>query len=85
MEIRREQLEDEVVGLLGPYLGDSMARASVVGHCRSLSIEGSTLNGAQLAQLVDRLRKGMTLFVGERKSEALAAALKRRLGMEEQE
>lgn len=83
MEMNREQMEAVVVSLLGPYLGESMARASVLGHCRNLSIEGPTVGTAQMERLVEQLRKGMMIFVGAEKAEALATALRRQLHLGE--
>lgn len=79
MEMLRENMETVVVSLLGPYLGESMARASVSGHCRKLAIQGDTVEPAEMEQLVEQLRKGMLIFVGPEKAEALAAALRRNL------
>ena len=76
MKIERRELEAAVIAVLGPYLGDSMARAAVDGHCRSLGI-GDSCGAAELETLVMRLRQGVTLFVGPEKAALLASALQR--------
>lgn len=76
MGYTREHVDSVVVDVLGPYLGASMARAAVDGHCRSLKIEGAAVEDADVARLVERLRQGMNVFVGPEKAGSLAAQLR---------
>lgn len=79
LPIQRSTLDALVVDLLGPVVGTSMAQAAVEGHCRSLRIEGSEISTVHAEELVNRLRQGMTIFVGPEKATELATALRRQL------
>lgn len=79
LPIQRSTLDALVVELLGPVVGASMARAAVEGHCRSLRIEGPEISSVHAEELVNRLRQGMTIFVGPEKATELATALRSQL------
>ena len=76
LPIQRSTFDALVVDLLGPIVGASMARAAVEGHCRNLDIEGPEISTSRAEELVDRLRQGMTIFVGPEKATELATALR---------
>lgn len=76
-EIPRQEVERLVETILGPILGGSMARAATAGHCRSLGIEGASLDAAQLDALVHRLELGLNIFVGRERAGAIAEELRR--------
>ncbi|MDA8018611.1 MAG: hypothetical protein MPN21_14315 [Thermoanaerobaculia bacterium] len=79
--IARSRLDAVVVGLLGPVVGSSMAQAAVEGHCRILEIDGSEISAEKIEMLIDRLRQGMTIFVGPEKAQELATALRDELSL----
>lgn len=81
IQIERRRLEEVVVGLLGPYLGESMAKASIAGHCKNLNLDSGALTAADVERVIQQLHKGMNLFVGPAKAGALADALRRQLGL----
>lgn len=75
----RSRIEAAVCRILGPYLGRSMAKAAVDGHWRILSPDRDVLDTDQLGPLLERLRKGLTLFVGTENAARLKEQLKREL------
>lgn len=52
-----------------------MARSAIDGHCRALGLGGERLAPAELAQLLERLQKGLALFVGRTKAARLIQGL----------
>lgn len=76
MIVQLQKMEDVVVAKLGPFLGESMARAALEGHCRSLGFEGPVLDREQTEAILGRLRQGMILFVGSDKANLLVDGLR---------
>lgn len=76
MIVQLQILEDVVVTRLGPFLGESMARAALEGHCRSLGFESAMLTQEQVEVLLRRLRQGMILFVGADKADQLIESVR---------
>ncbi len=81
--IDRAQAEAEIMEALAPYIGPSMARSAVEAHGTRLRIEGESLSREQLGQLVERLVLGLRIFVGSRKSDAIALELLAAVGERE--
>ncbi len=81
--IDRAEAESEIVEILGPYVGRSMARAAVEAHASRMKIEGGWLSREQLDQLVDRLAQGLRIFVGREKSDNLARQILMVIGKQE--
>jgi hypothetical protein len=61
----------EVARTVAPYLGETMAGAAVELHRQKLGIEGTHITGDQLNALMDRMRTGLTIFVGREKTERI--------------
>lgn len=74
--IPTSKLEAAVDKVLAPYLGPSMARAAMTGHCQQLGIEGPEMTEEQLEALVGKLTLGLHIFVGRSNSAQLASALR---------
>ena len=81
MNVELQRLEHAVQSHLGPYLGESMAHAALVGHCRSLGIDTDLLGGEQVETLLGRLQQGMKIFVGSEKAEQLVGRLREELDL----
>lgn len=79
--IERSRIEAAVCRILGPYLGETMARAAVDGHWQRLTPGCDALEADQLDRFVDRLRKGLTLFVGTENADHLMDRLKVEIGI----
>lgn len=63
---------DAVVKVLGPQIGDTMARSAPEAHCQKLGIEpGSPLTPDQLGALLGKLGGGLNIFLGRDKARVL--------------
>lgn len=65
--------------IVSPVLGENMARSAAQAHCRGLGINGEEITAAQLSALIDRMGKGLNVFVGREKAGAVVAELQRAL------
>ena len=68
MGVSTTDLEETIGRILSPYLGETMARASVRAHCQKLGLLGSELDDEQIGTLVGKLHSGLNVFVGREKS-----------------
>ena len=60
---------DSVVKVLGPYIGETMARSATEAHCQKLGIaNASALSAEQLESLLGKLGGGLNIFLGRDKS-----------------
>lgn len=61
---------DTIVGMLSPYLGETMARAAALAHCQKLGIvvDGTEISREQLDALLKKLAQGMNIFIGREKA-----------------
>ena len=66
--------------IVSPVLGENMARSAVQAHCRGLGVNGDHMSADQVAQLIDRMGKGLNVFIGREKAGALVTELQRALG-----
>lgn len=82
VRISLQDLESTVSRMLSPFLGETMARASVIGHRDRLGIGGPEVNGDQVRALMEKIRAGLNVFVGREKSagivEEIVKALEQR-------
>ena len=71
-----------VVDVLGPYIGETMARSSARAHCAKLGIaEGGTMNEEQTEALVARLSAALKVFLPKEKCVMVIVRLRRALGL----
>ena len=61
---------DTIIGMLSPYLGETMARAAALAHCQKLGIvaDGREISKEQLDALLKKLAQGMNIFIGREKA-----------------
>ncbi len=60
---------------MAPYIGETMARASTLAHCRRLGIADPSVEATELEKLLQALSNGLNVFVGKAHSaEAVRAA-----------
>lgn len=61
---------DTIVGMLSPYLGETMARAAALAHCQKLGIlvDGAEITKEQLDALLRKFAQGLNIFVGREKA-----------------
>jgi len=77
--LKTAEVLDSIAGVLAPYLGKFMARASASAHCRDLQIDGDLIDRQKLDALVDRLGKGLNLFLGRDRSKQVVEEMLRAL------
>lgn len=62
---------DSVVKVLGPYIGETMARSATEAHCQKLGIaDGNAVGAEQLESLLGKLGGGLNIFLGRDRSKA---------------
>jgi hypothetical protein len=69
-------LEETVVRILSPYLGATMARASVRAHYQRLGPLGSHLDDDQVDTLIHKIHAGLNIFVGHERSARILEELR---------
>lgn len=67
------------MAVVSPYLGETMAKASVSAHCQKLGINGSEPTGPELEALVEKLALGLNIFLGRTKTGAVVEEIRRAL------
>jgi len=72
---------DAVVKVLGPQIGDTMARSATEAHSHKLGLEpGAALTPDQLESLLGKLGGGLNIFLGRDKARAAIDDVRRALG-----
>jgi len=70
--------------VMGPHIGDTMARAATLAHCRKLGI-GEHVDGLpQLEALLERLGSGLNVFIGRARSADVVVELRRAIAAVEE-
>lgn len=64
----KDQVTAIVVRALAPYVGATMASASVRGLCEKLGLDGTKLGPPQVQGLIDALAPGLHVYVGKEKA-----------------
>lgn len=77
--LKTAEVLDSIAGVLTPYLGKMMARASAGAHFKDLAIEGDLVDPQKVEALVDRVGKGLNLFLGRDKSKLVVDEIRRAL------
>ena len=78
MGISTEQTLQTIVRVVGPYVGETMARSAAAAHCQKLGIAGD-VGGEQLDALIGRIGSGLNIFLGRDKSARVVAELREAL------
>jgi hypothetical protein len=71
---------EKIQRIVSPVLGENMARSAAQAHCRGLGVNGEQMSAEQVAALIERMGKGLNVFVGREKAGALVSELQRALG-----
>jgi len=66
-----DQLVEKIVEILGPFMGEAMARASLRVYVNEIKINEGSFQPQHLDMLVLRLRTGLTAFAGKEKAQQL--------------
>jgi hypothetical protein len=76
--VRVTEAVEVIVGVMAPYIGDTMARSAAEAHCRKLGL-GETVSSTERDALLQRLGSGLNIFLGRDKSAAVLAETRRAL------
>ena len=71
---------EAVQRIVSPVLGENMARSAAQAHCRALGVDGQEMSAEQVAALIERMGKGLNVFVGRERAGALVSELQQALG-----
>jgi hypothetical protein len=74
-----QQAAQEIVRVVGPYIGETMARSATEAHCQKLGIGAGTVSPEQLEALLAKLAGGLNIFLGREKSAVVIADVRRAL------
>lgn len=69
-------LSDQVVSLLEPHIGLSMAKASVKTQCKKIGIEPEKLSSEHLNEFSNYMEVGLRVFVGSEKAGVIISKIK---------
>ena len=71
----RDQVLAILVRALSPYVGATMASASVRGLYQKLDLDGAHLGRAQIEKLIDALAPGLHVYIGKEKAQAVVGEI----------
>ncbi len=77
--LKTAEVLDSIAEVLSPYLGKLMARASASAHFQDLAIAGEQVDRQKVEALVERVGKGLNLFLGRDKSKLVVEEIRRAL------
>jgi hypothetical protein len=72
-----------VVRALSPYVGPTMAGASVRGLCEKLGLDADHLPHDHLERLLDAIAPGLDVYVGREKARAVVSEIRAAVGAQE--
>ena len=78
--MERTAVVAEIVKVLSPYLGATMAEASTRTHCEKLGILGPAISVEQADALIGKLASGLAVFVGREKTAVVVQEIRKALG-----
>jgi hypothetical protein len=75
--IRTSKALEVIAGELAPYIGRTLAEASLKLHCERLGIaRDGSIGREDLDRLLDRLLGALSVFVGAQRAQALLASIR---------
>jgi hypothetical protein len=74
--MEKDAVVAQIVKVLSPYLGPTMAEASARTHCEKLGIAGKEMTTEQTEALIGKLGTGLAVFVGREKSRAVVLEIR---------
>jgi hypothetical protein len=70
---------ETIVRVMGPYIGETMARSAAEAHCQKLGLTGDRVTAEQLDALLGKLGAGLNIFVGRERSAEVMSDVRRAL------
>jgi hypothetical protein len=65
-----------VARVLGPHIGETMARSATEAHCEKLGIAPGVISSEQTEALLGKLSGGLNIFLGRDKAAAAMAEVR---------
>jgi hypothetical protein len=78
--MERSAVVGQIVTVLSPYLGATMAEAATRTHCEKLGITGEGISAEQTEALIGKLGSGLAVFVGREKSAVVVQEIWKAVG-----
>lgn len=82
--MRADKALEIMVRVLGPYIGETMARSAAQAHCQKLGFDGGMLTAEQVDTLLAKLGGGLNIFLGREKSALVMEQVRQALAAEAQ-
>ena len=80
--MERAAVVSQIVQILSPYLGATMAEASARTHCEKLGISGTVITSEQAEALIGKIASGLAVFIGREKAGTVTQEIRRAVGTE---
>jgi len=74
---------DTMVRVLGPYVGENMARAAVRSQAEKLGFKAGRLTGDEIDRLLNAIAPGLGVFVGREKTQRILDEAREAVGARE--
>lgn len=75
----RKDIVEAFTAVLAPYMGATMAGASLRGHCEKLRVGEREVSNDEIDALLAAMRPGLHVFVGEEKTSQIVREMRRSL------
>jgi hypothetical protein len=79
--VTRDAVTGSLVTVLAPFLGENMASASVQAQVQKVAGGAGPLAPSDVELLVEKLGRGLVVFLGRAKTEAVVAEMRTALGL----
>jgi hypothetical protein len=79
--VTRDAVTGSLVTVLAPFLGENMASASVQAQVQKVAGGTGPLAPSDVEVLVEKLGRGLVVFLGRAKTEAVVAEMRTALGL----
>jgi hypothetical protein len=66
----------KLVSVLAPFLGENMATAAVRAQLQKAGTAGESLRASEVDALIERLGRGLIVFLGRAKSQAVVESMR---------
>ncbi len=68
-----------MVGVMAPYIGDTLARSAAEVHCLRVGADEATIEPEKIELVLRKLETGLHIFLGREKSGSVIAEARRAL------
>jgi hypothetical protein len=79
--VTRDAVTGSLVAVLDPFLGENMARASVQAQLQKVAGGDGPLAPAELEALVEKLGRGLVVFLGRAKTTGVVTEMRSALAL----